>query len=108
LFTTTCIEKQYTRPLRIITFSNFRVSAIPLLKKLQILNVKNIGKLKLGKLMYLYKNGQMLQSLIKLFGNVYGGKIVLKPRGKIAAPMWICYFASKKLQNVAMSCDIHT
>jgi len=29
-------------------------------------------------------------------------------RGKIAAPMWICYFASKKLQVVAMSRDIHT
>jgi len=53
--------------LRIITFSNFRENAKPLLKKFQILNVENMCKLELGKLMYLYENGQMLQHLIKLF-----------------------------------------
>jgi len=40
--------------LRIITFSNFRESDKPLLKKLQILNVEN----------YLYKNRQTPQPVV--------------------------------------------
>jgi len=53
--------------LRIINFSNIRESAKPLLKKFQILNVLNMCKLEIDKLLYLYENGQMPQRFIKLF-----------------------------------------
>lgn len=53
--------------MRIITFSNYKHSAKPLLKKLQILNLENMCKLEVGKIMFGCHHGHIPSKLVKLF-----------------------------------------